>query len=144
MYNINNDIIVTIHKDEKDTINHIKNSPKFITSSYHHEYNTFVKYDYGPIDISNIIKFINFIDDIINNNNNKNKSKVIEYYVYETNKKYDLLNCFFYLVVILYINIIIPFLKYYLILHLFLTILLTIILIVLVMMVDMLLLLKIV
>lgn len=93
MYNINNDIIVTIHKDEKDTINHIKNSPNFITSSYYHEYNSFVKYDYGPINISNIIKFINFIDDIINNN--KNKSKVIEYYVYETDKKYDLLNCFF-------------------------------------------------
>ena len=142
MYNINNDIIVTIHKDEKDTINHIKNSPKFITSSYHHEYNTFVKYDYGPIDISNIIKFINFIDDIINNN--KNKSKVIEYYVYETNKKYDLLNCFFLFGCYLIHKHIIPFLKYYLILHLFLTILLTIILIVLVMMVDMLLLLKIV
>lgn len=93
MYKLSDKFILTIHKDENYTKNEIKNNKDmYITSSYYHEYRNFLKNEYGPIDMGNIILFIRYISNL---NKKVNKDIPIVYYVYNSNNNYDLLNALF-------------------------------------------------
>ena len=93
MYKLSDKFILTIHKDQNYTKNEIKNNKNvFITSSDYHEYRDSLKNEYGPINMGNIILFINYIDEL--------KTKIDEdipiiYYVYKSVNNYDLLNALF-------------------------------------------------
>lgn len=93
MYKLSDKFILTIHKDENYTKNEIKNNKDmFITSSNYHEYRECLKNEYGPINMGNIILFIQYISEL---NKNINKDIPIVYYVYKSNNNYDLLNALF-------------------------------------------------
>lgn len=93
MYKLSDKFILSIHKDENYTKNQIKdNKNMFITSSYYHEYRECLKNEYGPINMGNIILFINYISEL---KTKINKDIPIVYYVYKSNNNYDLLNALF-------------------------------------------------
>lgn len=91
MYKLIDNIYIEIHKNIQYTETRIKNNPDlFITSSDYHEYSNFLKNEYGPINIYNIVLFTNFITEI------KNKVRLpIVYYVYSNKNNTDLLNALF-------------------------------------------------
>ena len=91
MFTITDDIKICIHKNQDETINAIKNNEEyFITSTDYHEYDNPLKNEYGPICISSIILFINYIKEVKEKTNKK-----IIYYVYNSKNNYDLLNATF-------------------------------------------------
>ena len=90
MYKLSDKFILTIHKDENYTKNEIKNNKDmFITSSDYHEYRNSLKNEYGPINMGNIILFINYINEL---KKKINEDIPIVYYVYKSYNNYDLLN----------------------------------------------------
>jgi len=93
MYKLSDRFIITIHKNENFTKNEIQNNKNmFITSTDYHEYTNNLKNEYGPIDMGNIILFIQYISKL---NKNINKDIPIVYYVYNSNNNCDLLNALF-------------------------------------------------
>ena len=90
-YKLNNNFSIEIHKNIEETKKKIKNNKKFfITSTNYHEYTNQLSNEYGPINMSDIISFIQFICEL--------KTKVdkhIIYYVYNSKNNYDLLNTLF-------------------------------------------------
>jgi len=66
MYKICDRFYITIFENEDETRKMIEKSKQFITSTdYHDSYNSLDK-DYGPINISDIINFSNYINTLIN------------------------------------------------------------------------------
>lgn len=118
MYKLIDNIYIEIHKNIQYTETRIKNNPDlFITSSDYHEYSNFLKNEYGPINIYNIVLFTNFITEI------KNKVRLpIVYYVYSNKNNTDLLNALFLFGCYFIIKETILSLSYYLIYHIFLNI----------------------
>lgn len=93
MYKLSDKFILSIHEDENYTKNQIKdNKNMFITSSDYHEYRDCLKNEYGPINMGNIILFINYISEL---KTKINEDIPIVYYVYNSNNNYDLLNALF-------------------------------------------------
>lgn len=93
MYKLSDKFILSIHQDENYTKNQIKdNKNMFIISSDYHEYRDYLKNEYGPINMGNIILFINYISEL---KTKINEDKPIVYYVYKSNNNYDLLNALF-------------------------------------------------
>ena len=90
-YKLNNKFSIEIHKNIEETKTIIKNNKKFfITSTNYHEYTNQLNNEYGPINMSDIISFIQFIFEL------KTKvNKHIIYYVYNSKNNYDLLNALF-------------------------------------------------
>lgn len=65
MFQITDDIKLCIHKNQDDTISAIKKyNDYFVTSTDYHEYDNPLKNEYGPICISSIILFINYIKEV--------------------------------------------------------------------------------
>lgn len=93
MYKLNDNFIITIHKNENHTKHEIINNKNmYITSSEYHEYKNNLKYEYGPVDMRNIVLFVEFIQEL------RQRIKIdipIIYYVYNSNNNCDLLNALF-------------------------------------------------
>ena len=90
MYKICDRFYITIFENEDETRKMIEKSKQFITSTdYHDSYNSLDK-DYGPINISDIINFSNYINTLINFE--KTSDRDIVYYTYKSKNNVDLLN----------------------------------------------------
>jgi len=108
MYKIYDRLYIDIHESEEQTKDLIiKSKRQHITSTYYHESYYSINRDYGPINICNIVKFINYIDKLYNEPKIYNKD--IIYYVYLNENNSYLLNSVFlfgcYLVIKLNIQI---------------------------------------
>ena len=57
-------LYLSIHKDVKETEYFIRTSKDFIFSSDYHEYNYPLTNEYGPLNIYNIFKFADFLNDL--------------------------------------------------------------------------------
>lgn len=83
-----NNLYLSIHKDIKETDYFIRTSKDYIFSTDYHEYNYPLNNEYGPINIYNIFKFADFLNEKVNDPRIKNRDLV--YYIY--NDKAELTN----------------------------------------------------
>lgn len=94
MFYICDRLYLDIHKDIDETKKIIKESGDYITSTDFHESYIPLNNDYGPINMGNIVKFCEYIDNKMNDPGISYRN--IVYYVYLTNKNNsDLLNAVF-------------------------------------------------
>tara|TARA_B110000259_G_scaffold188391_1_gene246987 strand:+ start:6212 stop:7177 length:966 start_codon:yes stop_codon:yes gene_type:complete len=90
-YKLNDKFTIEIHQNIEETKRIIKkNTNLFITSTDFHEYKNILRHEYGPINILDIINFIEYISKL-----KIEVNKHIIYYVYNSKNNYDLLNCLF-------------------------------------------------
>ena len=80
-----NNLFISIHKDIKETEYFIKTSKDYIFSTDYHEYNCKIYYEYGPINIYNIYKFADLLNEKFENPKLKNRDLV--YYIYNDNEE---------------------------------------------------------
>ena len=95
MFPICDRLYLDIHKNEEETLKIIKNSKDYITSTDFHELYIPLKNDYGPINISCIVNFCNFIDEKMLSSQLLHRN--IVYYIYLLNDRNNayLLNAVF-------------------------------------------------